>query len=359
MFRGSLGDILLQSQSTRSQALVFISHDTRDADLAEAFSNLLLDVSGGLLKSFRSSDTKGTSGIEFGEEWCATIISRLSDATDVVALLSQESVQRPWILYEAGVAKGKLETTVIGVALGVPLERVVSGPFGQFQNCADDEDSLTKLAIQLLKRNPDAAPREEAIRSQVRLFRQKIESILKARGKQPAQTPTATSEQNAAKLFEEVKAMVRELPERIDSKMELAERRGLSRRRSRLYPRMLEELAFSPELRRAQNGEAMSLLIGLSVLRDDFPWIYEVGIDFYRSLRIKPSLSIKAARDLLAVLRVTTSSSIVREFAMRDNHEALFALQNLERMIEHILAESSARHRSRVDVSAEPAKDGQ
>ena len=34
--------------------LVFISHDSRDADLAEAFGNLLTDASGGILKSFRS-----------------------------------------------------------------------------------------------------------------------------------------------------------------------------------------------------------------------------------------------------------------------------------------------------------------
>jgi hypothetical protein len=35
--------------------LIFISHDTRDAELAEAFSNLLKSVSAGVLKSFRTS----------------------------------------------------------------------------------------------------------------------------------------------------------------------------------------------------------------------------------------------------------------------------------------------------------------
>jgi GMP synthase-like glutamine amidotransferase len=39
----------------RSRALVFISHDNRDADLAEAFESLLSDVSGGILKSFRTT----------------------------------------------------------------------------------------------------------------------------------------------------------------------------------------------------------------------------------------------------------------------------------------------------------------
>lgn len=123
--------------------LVFISHDTRDADLAEAFGNLLTDASGGVLQSFRSSDRKGTAGIEFGAEWYAAIMSKLSDATDVVALLTTHSLERPWILYEAGVAKGKLDTTVLGLAINVPLEKTNSGPFAQFQNCADDEDSLS------------------------------------------------------------------------------------------------------------------------------------------------------------------------------------------------------------------------
>ena len=93
--------------SNRGKALVFISHDTGDADLAEAFANLLQDVSGGTLKSFRPSDKKGSSGIEFGTEWYKAIMSQLSDATDVVALLTPRSLHRPWILYEAGVAKGK------------------------------------------------------------------------------------------------------------------------------------------------------------------------------------------------------------------------------------------------------------
>src|SRR6266478_8684174 len=80
----SSGDSLVPS----IKALVFISHDSRDAELAEMFGNLLSDVSGGILKSFRSSDRKGTAGIEFGQEWYRAIMQKLDDATDVVALLT-------------------------------------------------------------------------------------------------------------------------------------------------------------------------------------------------------------------------------------------------------------------------------
>src|SRR5262249_27867449 len=162
----------------RSRGLVFISHDSRDADLAEAFSNLLTDVSAGILKSFRASDKKGTTGIPFGTEWYREIMVQLSEASDVVALLTPQSIERPWILYESGVAKGKLNTTVFGIALGTPLDLVSTGPFAQFQNCDDDVDSLTKLVMQLLSRNPDTSPREEAVRMQVDIFKQKVQRIL-------------------------------------------------------------------------------------------------------------------------------------------------------------------------------------
>lgn len=80
---------------TTDNPLVFISHDSRDADLADAFGNLLTDASGGILKSFRSSDRKGNAGIEYGQEWYRAIMQKLDDATDVVALLTAQSINRP------------------------------------------------------------------------------------------------------------------------------------------------------------------------------------------------------------------------------------------------------------------------
>src|SRR5882724_1049643 len=153
------------------------------------------------------------------------------------------------------------------------LEKVSTGPFGQFQNCGDDEDSLTSLVMQLLRRNPDAAPRDEAVRTQVRIFRQNVERILKTRGKAVA-VPPASEEQNVAKLFEEVKAMVRELPERVDNRTISVSRRGLGRR---FRPGMIEELMFRPFFPNEKGGMAYSWLIVLSLLRDDFPWLYEPG----------------------------------------------------------------------------------
>jgi TIR domain-containing protein len=271
--------------------LVFISHDSRDSEIAEAFGNLLSDVSVGTLKTFRSSDNLGTSGIAFGDEWYEAIVSKLGEATDVVALLTTTSVDRPWILYEAGIAAGKLNTRVIGIAIGLPLSKAVTGPFSQFQNSADDEQSLTKLMIQLLQRNPDAAPRQETVGMHVRAFRERIAIILKSKGNDAESIPPS-EEENVAILVEEIKGMLRELPDRIGDRA--LSRKGTSKSR-RIDIRAMEEIAFGPIFAGFENGPAMAFLTLLSMLKDELPWLYEPGMEFYRSLNSKARTRVQEA----------------------------------------------------------------
>ena len=338
------------AHSKRGRTLVFISHDSRDADLAEAFANLLSDVSAGTLKSFSSSDKKGSSGIAFGTEWYTAIMSQLGDATDVVALLTKHSIDRPWILYEAGVAKGKLDTNVLGVALGVPLEKVSTGPFAQFQNCDDDEDSLTKLVIQLLKRNPDASPREEAIRIQVRVFIEKVKALLSTKG--AAKTQPETDETSVAKLFEEVKVMVRDLPERVDDRVRSVAKRGSLKRLRRFHPMMFEELLFHPALAKSQHGAAAAWLLFLSVFKDDVPWVYEIGLELYRALRSGDQNAIAQARqEFSAVLEAATHGPFFHEMMRPEDEEVYFMIRHLPEMVDRFienLPSSVKRQRSRV-----------
>jgi len=276
-----------------ARPLIFISHDHRDAALAEAFSNLLTDASGGFLKSFRSSDRKGTTGIEFGAEWYSEIMGKINVATDVLALLTANSVDRPWILYEAGVAKGKLDKPVFGLVVGVALDQATRGPFAQFQNCADDEDSLTKLVLQLIKRNSDAEPREEAVRLQVRVFRSDISTLLATEPVASAKPPSNVEASSVAMLFEEVKVMFRDLPDRLQGQMEGIGPRG--RRRRRFHPMMMMEMIHHPAFQEDTGGRAIGWLMIISTLKDDAPWLYELGLDIYHALQADDERGLESA----------------------------------------------------------------
>jgi TIR domain len=337
------------SISRSTKTLVFISHDSRDADMAEAFANLLTDVSAGTLKSFRSSDKKGTSGIEFGTEWYTAIMSQLDDATDVVALLTQRSIDRPWILYEAGVAKGKLDTNVLGIALGVPLDKVSSGPFGQFQNCADDEESLTKLVMQLLNRNPDAAPRQEAVQRQVKVFSEAAAKILQEKGSKSSIGTANTDESNIAKLFEETKIMIRELPSRVDDRVRSASRRNGMKFGRRFHPMVLEELIENPKFSKDGNGASFAWLIFISMIRDDIPWLYECGMDVYRAIQSGMSQAVLLEQEKFRQLADTTfHGPMFHELFDRKDDE----FQYFYRMIPEILNRLTNRILREHDVSA-------
>jgi hypothetical protein len=279
-----------ETPKSKETPLVFISHDSRDAELAEAFSKLLKSVSAGMLKSFRSSDKKGNEGIEFGDEWYKTLMSKLEKASDVVCLLTERSLGRPWILYEAGVAKGKLGTPVHGVALGVPLSRVSTGPFYQFQNSDDSEDSLSKLILQICRRVPGLDPDEGVVAAQVKTFRENVDKTLKEMGsleqpgKRESKNDAAINEAAVAKVLEEMKLVVREASMRSERLMiegpdRIRPRRSLIRR---FYVGIAEDMSHVISQR---DGDPIGILILASFLRDDFPWLYELGLEAYRAAK--------------------------------------------------------------------------
>jgi hypothetical protein len=327
---------ILEAPKLAESPLVFISHDGRDADLAEAFSKLLKSVSAGMLKSFRSSDKKGTEGIEFGDEWYKTLMSKLDKASDVVCLLTERSLDRPWILYEAGVAKGKLGTPVHGIALGVPLSRVSAGPFYQFQNSDDSEDSLAKLVLQLCRRISSLDPDPGVVTAQVQVFKASVAQVLKTMGgKETTEKSETTDEGSVAKVLEEMKLIVRELPIRLERITEGAERfRPRRFPLRRLHPMMIDEMAHMISRR---TGDPIGILIIAGMVRDDFPWLYEIGLEAYRRAK---SGNLERAREALRTFRdaaeATVHGPFMEEMGM-GSKEAHMMLRELPMVIEHYM----------------------
>jgi len=316
--------------------LVFISHDTRDADLAEAFSNLLKSVSAGVLKSFRTSDRRGNQGIEFGIEWYPEIIKNIQSASDVVCLLTERSVNRPWILFEAGMAKGKLDTPILGVALGIELKSASTGPFAQFQNCADDEESLTKLVFQLVNRIPGSEPDRDTIRFQVGKFKKSAEEILASLATETAAAPSSSDRQkideienSSAKLFEEIKIMFQDLPSRI----ERSDGARSVKRRRRIHPGMIEELMFSSK------NPVLGIRVGLSMIRDALPWVYDEGNALISRMQTIKSSSARerALREFEELVMFSTRHPYL-EKSLIDSEDDFFLIREMPQVLLHAMS---------------------
>jgi len=301
--------------------LVFISHDTRDAELAEEFSNLLKSASAGGLKSFRSSDKKGTQGIEYGLDWYPAIMDKIDEASDVVCLLTQRSVERPWILYEAGVAKGKLGKKVIGIAMGIQHSIAFTGPFAQFQNNDGSVESITKLVIDLVCNVPGLDPERTYVEQLVKAFHIKAADIVSKYAEPTVPAVQETSDNiMVAKLFEEVKIMFESLPSRIENRIEPNERR----RRRKFHPMMIEEMM---HFGMKSGDSSVGFLMMLSFFKDDYPWFYEIGLETYRGL--KSAKTLVERKKLISNFERTfemLGHPIMREFSGKN--EEMYILNN-------------------------------
>jgi hypothetical protein len=327
--------------------MIFISHDTRDADLAEALSKLLSSVSAGVLKSFRSSDRKGSQGIEYGVEWYPELMSKLDTASDVVCLLTPRSLDRPWILYEAGVAKGKLGTPVYGIALGIPLSRANAGPFAQFQNCDDNDESLTKLVMQLVRRIPGSEPDHDAIQMQVQTFKTRVEKALEVLAHESEdEAASPVDDTSVAKLFEEVKIMFQDLPSRIESRPTDDSDSRRRRRFRRFHPMMIDEM-----MHMVGSGPAdpIGIVILASFFRDDFPWLYELGMEAYRAARGgKVRETESALIRFQRTCEITLHGPFAEEFASKESHMMLMEIPRmLDRVAHRVLGMTQKTTRSK------------
>jgi hypothetical protein len=84
-----------------NKPIIFISHISEEADLANAFKSAITKDFLGLPQVFVSSDTES---IGAGNNWLTSIESALAEARILLILCSSASIRRPWIQFEAGAA---------------------------------------------------------------------------------------------------------------------------------------------------------------------------------------------------------------------------------------------------------------
>ncbi len=85
---------------------VFISHTHADEEIAHALSGAIEILFGDLLKTSYSTKKELDGGIKPGEDWFRWIVERVRAADVAVILLTPSSIQKPWVLWEAGAVYG-------------------------------------------------------------------------------------------------------------------------------------------------------------------------------------------------------------------------------------------------------------
>jgi hypothetical protein len=131
-------------------AEVFISFIHEEAGFAKAVQAFITQILGVEAKPFLSSDK---FQVYAGEKWLEKIMEELKQAKVVILMLSEESVKRPWVNFEAGAAWTRNITT-IPVCFGGLSKEDLPKPYSSLQavdlaSFGDDEYLAMSVAHHL------------------------------------------------------------------------------------------------------------------------------------------------------------------------------------------------------------------
>lgn len=135
-----------------TNAEVFVSHDHADESLALLLKELIEETFLNVSVFISGRDLTG------GDIWINEIRDRLKTSSVVVALITQYSVNNPWVLFESGA--GFMNSKCIPVCADQVSVRKLSPPLNQLHARSFASDGLQKLIKGIAKTLGIRAPKE-------------------------------------------------------------------------------------------------------------------------------------------------------------------------------------------------------
>lgn len=241
--------------------------------------------------------------IQPGQRWATEIATKLEESLYGIVCVTRDNLSAPWILFEAGaLAKFLQQGRVVPLLLDIDFQDVV-GPLAQFQAKKVDKNGVaevirsingaSKIPLEYNRLDPQIEalwpdfdrrigriPQEEKLERQARPQHEILEE-----------------------LVTDIRALGRVFRENLD---------GVETKR-RMYPTMLAELA--RELKLGRN-DPTPILILASLLRDKFPWIYELGVDAYKTaVEPRSSTSDSARKRFSGALSILQRGPYLKDLA--------------------------------------------
>jgi hypothetical protein len=144
----------------------------------------------------------------------------------------------------------------------------------------------------------------------------------------------------------DIMAVVTELPTRIEERF--SERIESPRRKKlrRFHPMMIDEMV---HMSSRDSSDPIGILIISSFLRDEAPWLYEVGVEAYRTTKSGSfKESVDALKGFHRLVEHTLHGPFMEEFMM-SSKETHMMMDELPRMLEHIIDRYLSSRKQRPD----------
>jgi len=237
--------------------------------------------------------------------------------------VTKDNFEQPWLLFEAGALSKSLDTSyVVPLLFNLEQSDLTDSPLLQFQATSFSKDEIKKLIDTInnaSKNKLDAYELDEAFNVWYPQLEKSLQGIADSNESDPAKVDVS---EKSSLVLEEILALSREnqkllrnpesfhsdelkmFSDKLERLYSIIERNDEYRRKRRMHPAMIEEmLHFSKK----EMGGNYGMLVALSLLRDDFPWIYDLGKELFDVLKSNKSAKVKevAIREFKEVIEHT------------------------------------------------------
>lgn len=264
------------------------------------------------------------SDIEAGERWANVVAKELETTKFGIICVTRENLTSPWILFEAGaLAKSMQEGRVIPLLLDIEFKDI-TGPLAQFQAKKVERSGLSDV-VNSINQFSETKLTEARLTPQFETLWPALEAKVAAIPKTPA---PAKQNRPQHEILEELVSGVRGLDLRFRETAEEAPR--WRRRRYRFHPMMLHEMFHVMEL---GPRDPVRFLLIASMVRDDLPWVYELGVEAYRaSLAGKPEKAREAQHRFARACRALQRGPFMEMIGDKETH---MQMRDLMHLLEH------------------------
>lgn len=306
--------------------------------------------------------------IDKGARWSTDIAKELENSTFGILCVTKENLNAPWLSFEAGALSKTMDKSFVSPFLFDIKRSEVNGPILQFQSTVFQKEDIKKLIYTLNKACGESGIADARLEKSFDVWYPPLEQELNKLKNVPdelgeikkhetdkAHTSEILEEildlsRNNQKLLrnpdtksneglEEVKKMLQEQAIRFERITDQDIRRGPRR----FSPMIIEELLHMGIRKDSKNY--FGILVILSMFKNDFPWIYDLGRELIDTLKSRASKNTKseAVREFREMLEITTGHPMFREM-YGHKKESISYLKELPYIINNFLEDILARH---------------
>lgn len=280
--------------------------------------------------------------IDKGARWSTDIAKELENSTFGILCVTKENLEAPWLSFEAGALSKTMDKSFVNPFLFNIKRSEVQGPILQFQSTIFEKEDIKRMVKTLNKACGDTGISDSRLETSFDVWYPRLEDALNQIKTDTETLVDAASDddsQNSSEILEEILELSRdnqkllrnpdpqvsseleEIKEKID---QIFLRTSMSYDRKRMN-RKHSSMLFEDIMHITRNRGSFGFLMILSLYKDEFPWIYDMGKEVLDILKSNQNTEDKAMaiREFREMIEFSFGHPIMREIVNNSKDGAM------------------------------------